>query len=130
MAISEQAIDQAFSEQRPWWTSLFGSSFADKQKLCVTLGKAFGEDKIGDFVTCHLKTILQYYEDVHRQQKASFRTATGIAILGVIVFIITLLSLLKTQSTDFVLVGTIGGGIVEVIAGTVFVIYGRTSRQF
>jgi hypothetical protein len=54
------------AKQRPWsLTSLFGSSFEDKQDLCVTLGNAVGGQNIGHFVTCHLKTILQYYGDGH-----------------------------------------------------------------
>jgi hypothetical protein len=58
-------------------SSLFGSSLADKEELCVTLGRAVGGKHPGHFVTCHPKTILlvelsrePYSESMHEPRSS------------------------------------------------------------
>jgi hypothetical protein len=108
--------------------AMFGLSSDDaKQQLCETLGNAVGDGKIRDFVTCHLKTILQYYRDVHIQLAISFVTATMLSVLGFVVLVVALAFRPSLEST---ILGSIGGALLQFIAATVFWLYGKTSRQF
>jgi len=70
-----------------------------------------------------------YYSIALRQSQDSFRSALGAAIVGAAFFLLAVVFLLWTKSTEIATVSSIGGAVVEVIAGLNFYLYGKTAAQ-
>ena len=70
-----------------------------------------------------------YYSIALRQSQDSFRSALAAAIAGVVFFALAGGLFLWFKSTEVTTVGTIGGAVVEVIAGLNFYLYGKTTAQ-
>jgi|SRR5215212_3281638 len=70
-----------------------------------------------------------YYSIALRQSQDSFRSALGAAIAGVVFFLLAVAFLIWSKSTEIATVGTIGGAVVELIAGLNFYLYGKTTAQ-
>jgi hypothetical protein len=118
---------------------------AQKQQ-CKELGLALNLDgNIGETVEKVQKLILQYYNDVRDQATVSFRSAKRLAVFGFFLLVGTVAYVIfvdlmrhipvswfmdKEGGMSVGTIGLIGGTVVELIAGTQFVIHGRTARQF
>ncbi len=112
---------------------------------CETLGRAVHDD-LGKTVEEVQKLILRYYDNVRDQAEQSFRSAKRVAVVGFVLLASTIayvvfidlmvhigtsgLSAPTTGGMNVGAIGLIGGGIVEAIAGTQFVLYGRATKQF
>ena len=113
---------------------------------CQDLGFAVNkEGTVGDTVDKVQQLILRYYGDVRDQARASFRSAEVLAFFGFLLltgtvgYLILLDWMRHAPPSWFVdnqggmsvgWVGLIGGAVVEFIAGTQFVLHGRTAKQF
>jgi hypothetical protein len=73
--------------------------------------------------------LLGYYINGLKQSSSSFRAALAVATAGVVFFIIAIAFLVLTEAPDISIVSAIGGAIVEVIAGLMFYLYGKTTAQ-
>jgi hypothetical protein len=111
---------------------------------CAQLGVAVGGD-VGEIVERIQKLILHYYDDVREQAEKGLRVARNTAIAGFVVLVLTIgyvlvvdwavrAGMLKNETTTSGMtigqIGLIAGAIVEVLAGTQFVLQGRTAKQF
>jgi hypothetical protein len=75
-------------------------------------------------------TILDaYYRTALTQAKRSFLSALILSGIGVCFFFSAVGILLVQQSRDLALITAIGGATLEVVAGLVFWLYGRTTTQ-
>jgi hypothetical protein len=75
-------------------------------------------------------TILDaYYRAALDQAQKSFRSAQVLSGFGVFFFFSAAGILLVQQSRDLALITVIGGATLEVVAGLVFWLYGRTATQ-
>jgi hypothetical protein len=75
-------------------------------------------------------TILDtYYRTALGQAQKSFFSALVLSGIGVFFFFSAAIVLLVQQSRDLALVTVIGGTTIEVVAGLVFWLYGRTATQ-
>ncbi|WP_412100455.1 S1 family peptidase [Micromonospora ureilytica] len=70
-----------------------------------------------------------YYENVLSQAKRSFNAAAVAAVVGLVFFLASVTFAIATQQFAASVTSLIGGGIVEVVAGLNFWLYGRTSVQ-
>jgi hypothetical protein len=70
-----------------------------------------------------------YYKSVLRQAQQSFRSAIVAAGVGLAFFIAALGIGLVRQRLDVAIISAISGGIVEVISGLNFWLFGRTAKQ-
>jgi hypothetical protein len=75
------------------------------------------------------KQLLGYYINGLKQSSNSFWAALAAAIAGVVFFILAVAFLLFTEAQDISVVTAIAGAVVEVIAGLVFYLYGKTTDQ-
>jgi hypothetical protein len=112
---------------------------------CETLGRAVHDD-LGKTVEEVQKLILRYYDNVRDQAEQSFRSAKRVATVGfvllasTIAYVVFIDLMVHVSASGFSVptagamnvgaIGLIGGGIVEAIAGTQFVLYGRATKQF
>jgi hypothetical protein len=112
---------------------------------CEALGKAL-DSGLSETVEEVQKLILRYYDNVRGQAAESFSAARRVAIIGFVLLIVTITYvigidlLLHMPASGFQelpsggmnvgAVGLIAAGIVEAIAGTQFVLYGRATKQF
>jgi hypothetical protein len=112
---------------------------------CEALGKALHGD-LAETVAEVQKLILRYYDNVRDQAAESFSAARRVAIIGFVLLIVTITYvigidlLLHMPASGFQelpsggmnvgAIGLIAAGIVEAIAGTQFVLYGRATKQF
>jgi len=118
----------------------------EAEKHCEELGFALDNDKnIGKTVDNVQKLILRYYNDVRDQATLSFRSAKRMAISGFILLVVTVVYVIfmdlmrhipaswftdKQGGMNVGAVGLISGAVMEFIAGTQFLMHGRTARQF
>lgn len=70
-----------------------------------------------------------YYQSVLGQAKQSFRSAIAAAGVGLAFFLAALALGLARNNLDVAVISSISGGIVEVIAGLNFWLFGRTATQ-
>ncbi len=70
-----------------------------------------------------------YYESVLRQASRSFLAAMLSAGAGMIFFLCSVGFALAKHNSDAALISSLAGGIVEVISGLNFWLYGRTAGQ-
>jgi hypothetical protein len=121
-------------------------------KECEALGAAVSGD-VGEIVEKVQKLILHYYDDVREQADRSLRIARKTAIAGFLVFVATLSYLVVIDfayrakwftdpapsaagekasggTMTIASLGVISGFIVEILAGTQFVLQGRATKQF
>jgi hypothetical protein len=113
---------------------------------CEALGKALGDGGLAETVEEVQNLILRYYNNVREQAAESFSAAKRVATIGFVLLIVTTAYVILTDlllhipASGFVerelggmnvgAIGLIAAGIVEAIAGTQFVLYGRATRQF
>jgi len=116
-----------------------------KLETCDELQKALSGN-MGETVAAHVRMILKYYDDVHKQATRSFNSAKSVALIGFGVLIATLVYTLafdalshfnvpsmKVNSGDLLKVSSIGvvsGVLIEFIAGVNFWLYRNATRQF
>lgn len=112
---------------------------------CEELGNAVEKSDVGQTVTAVQHLILKYYDDVREQAGKSFLSAKRVALYGFLLLVVTIAYvividfILHREHSGFVpfqgsmsagVIGLLGGGIMEFVAGVQFVLYGKTSRQF
>jgi hypothetical protein len=73
--------------------------------------------------------LASYYQAVLAQANRSFTLARNAAIIGLLFFLAAIGFLLVTNSSNLALVSSLAGAFVEVIAGIVFALYGKTTAQ-
>jgi hypothetical protein len=76
-----------------------------------------------------LKLLAAFYEVALHQAKQSFRWAIIGSIVGLAFFVVAIALVLGADNPDAALVSAVSGGIVEVIAGINFTLYGKTTSQ-
>jgi hypothetical protein len=86
-------------------------------------------DKPEQLAAATNQQLLGYYINGLKQSSSSFRAALAVATAGVVFFIIAIAFLVLTEAPDISVVSAIGGAIVEVIAGLMFYLYGKTTDQ-
>jgi hypothetical protein len=111
---------------------------------CAQLGASVGGG-VGEIVERIQRLILHYYDDVREQAEKGFRAARNTAVAGFVVLVLTIgyvlvidwavrAGKLKNETTTSAMtigqIGLIAGTIVELLAGTQFVLQGRTAKQF
>lgn len=101
----------------------------------VEMSRAIGEDTylpLGH-LKLNWKQMKGYYDISKKQAKTAFNFAITICFIGIAIFIFAVLSPLIPifASTDALvpIIGTIGGTIVELFAGTILVVYKKTLAQ-
>ncbi|WP_410617124.1 TRADD-N-associated membrane domain-containing protein [Amycolatopsis sp. lyj-109] len=70
-----------------------------------------------------------YYQSVLSQARSSFLAAITSAAAGLMFFIASLVFAMINRSSDAAYLSALAGGIVEVISGLNFWLFGRTSAQ-
>ena len=124
------------TETRPWCC-------VEGAARCDGMAGAVNGD-VGTMVETVQRQILRYYTDVGNQASESFESAKLIATWGFALLVVTIMYAIgvdiagyagKLEKPEYagMGVGTIGlvaGGIVEVIAGVQFVLYGKATKQF
>ncbi|WP_327099573.1 hypothetical protein OIE68_12695 [Nocardia vinacea] len=70
-----------------------------------------------------------YYESVLRQASRSFVAAIVSAGVGLLFFVCSVAFAMISHNLDAALISSLAGGIVEVISGLNFWLYGRTALQ-
>jgi hypothetical protein len=119
------------------------SASSNFEKTCEQVGNAVDTGSVGAIYAKLQKMIMQYYEDVQCQAKASFNIAKWLAIAGFGVLVGTLLFVVYTNWPDHNSansvasawkgvggVGVVSGAALEFISGTAFFLYTRSARQF
>jgi hypothetical protein len=94
--------------------------------------QALAEADPGDvqaIAASQLKLLTGFYEIALDQARKSFRWAIVGSIVGVAFFVAAVAFVLGSGDRNAALVSAIGGGVVEVIAGINFVLYGKTTAQ-
>jgi hypothetical protein len=84
---------------------------------------------IQEVAASQLALSAKYYESVLLQARQSFRVALGSAVFGLLFFLAAVAIALFKGSLSAATISAVGGGIVEVISGLNFWLYGRTSGQ-
>lgn len=84
---------------------------------------------IQEVAASQLEISNNYYKSVLRQAQQSFRSAIVAAGVGLAFFIAALGIGLAQQTLDVAIISAISGGIVEVISGLNFWLFGRTATQ-
>jgi hypothetical protein len=109
---------------------------------CEQVAGAIDAGSVGAIYAKLQRMIMQYYEDVQNQAKASFNIAKWLAIAGFGVLVVTLLFVVYTNWPDHSTktagsawggvggVGVVSGAALEFISGTAFFLYTRSARQF
>lgn len=70
-----------------------------------------------------------YYQSVLSQARLSFLAAIVSAAVGLVFFIFSLIFAMVSHSSDAAYISALAGGIVEVISGLNFWLFGRTASQ-
>ena len=113
---------------------------------CDAVGAAVDQPGVGETAATVQRLIMRYYSNVRSQAIDSFNSAKRVALFG---FALLVLTILYVVTVDFMshlkltwfvqpenggmnvgAIGLISGAVVEVIAATQFVLYGRAARQF
>jgi hypothetical protein len=97
------------------------------RKSCQQLATA----PVGDtrqFACLFSQMNLRYYSDVLSQATNSFRFALGAAVAGVAFFIFAAWQMYRSDKGGWI--SLIAGGLLQVISGTCFHLYGKASDQF
>jgi hypothetical protein len=113
---------------------------------CDAVGAAVDQPGVGKTAATVQRLIMRYYSNVRSQAIDSFNSAKRVALFG---FALLVLTILYVVTVDFMshlkltwfvqpenggmnvgAIGLISGAVVEVIAATQFVLYGRAARQF
>ena len=84
---------------------------------------------IQEVAASQLEISNNYYKSVLRQAQQSFRSAIVAAGVGLAFFIAALGIGLAQQRLDVAIISAVSGGIVEVISGLNFWLFGRTATQ-
>ncbi|GEO11534.1 TRADD-N-associated membrane domain-containing protein [Segetibacter aerophilus] len=71
--------------------------------------------------------IISYYQDCRRQAQQSFYCALGAAVVGTVFFIVAIALYNRGESYK---ISIIAGGLIQVISGINFHLYGKAARQF
>jgi hypothetical protein len=100
---------------------MLGSNKQALKVLCTKLDD--DSNRMHKMSALHLQMILEYYDDVLMQAKASFLCAVVLAIMGFGVLVYTIMN----QRGDM---GVISGALIEFTSATVFWVYKRTTEQF
>ena len=103
----------------------------DSVNVYAALGNVAKADpsNIQEVAAAQLALSTKYYENALLQARQSFRVALGSASLGLLFFLASIAIALFKNNVNAATISAIGGGIVEVISGLNFWLYGRTSAQ-
>lgn len=86
-------------------------------------------DRTQEVAAAQIALLTDYYKTVLAQARESFRWALiGVAV-GLVFFIVAIAVQLAEGATDAATISAISGGLVEVISGINFVLYGKTTAQ-
>ena len=99
---------------------IFGIGSVDNE-ICKELAKAVGKKDINAFVVCHLRQSFKNYRDVEIRAGLSFLTATMFAIIGLAALILTIVFNRGAMEVA-------SAALVQVVSGTIFIIYAWTLR--
>lgn len=118
---------------------------SDFKEKCSALGEAVSSHSVGDTTARVQQLIMQYYQDVQGQSTQSFESAKRVALLGFLLFAVTVVYLIFVDLMPHIpqswfkpnqggvgvgAIGLISGSVVELIAGTQFFLYRNSARQF
>jgi hypothetical protein len=92
------------------------------------LSKAKPED-VQQIATAQIHLLNEYHNVALGQSRKSFNWALVLAAVGFGFFLFAVAVLLFSESRDIAVASVVGGAIVEVVAGVVFYLYGKTSDQ-
>jgi hypothetical protein len=106
-------------------TGLTGQVFGDALRIVSSANP----DNIQQVAASQLALSTSYYESVLAQARRSFIAAIISAALGLLFFIAAVSIFLVRNDLRAGTVSVISGGIVEVISGLNFWLYGRTAEQ-
>ena len=104
----------------------------DVQKTISNILTLNKEDKNDDVLTLMIKNVgeLREYYVINKQQaRNSFSAALFISFLGFILFAAGVILTYVYKSEDVLQYSTIGGAIVEIIAGLFFWLYSKATKQ-
>jgi len=74
--------------------------------------------------------ILRYYADVRSQAQQSFWAALSVAVAGIAFFVWAIWHQMSVPTGEQLTLKLVAGGLIQMISGTIFVLYGRATRQF
>jgi hypothetical protein len=113
---------------------------------CDAVGAAVDQPGVGDTAATVQRLIMRYYNNVRSQAIESFDSAKRVALFGFVLLVLTVLYVVmidflshlklawfvqpEKEGMNVGAIGLISGVVVEVIAGTQFVLYSRAARQF
>ena len=104
----------------------------DVQKTISNILTLNKEDKHDDVLTLMIKNVgeLREYYVINKQQaRNSFSAALFISFLGFILFAAGVILTYSYKSENVIQYSTIGGAIVEIIAGLFFWLYSKATKQ-
>jgi len=96
---------------------------------CERLARAQPSD-IQEIAALLQEMILRYYSDVRAQAQQSFWAALGVAMAGIGFFVWAIWHQMTSPSGDQLALKLVAGALIQAISGTMFVLYGRATRQF
>jgi hypothetical protein len=96
---------------------------------CERLAHAKPSD-IQEIAALLQEMILRYYSDVRAQAQQSFWAALCVALAGIAFFVWAIWHQMASPSGDQLTLKLVAGALIQVISGTMFVLYGRATRQF
>ena len=106
-----------------------------EDQVDAEMSRAIGEDvylPLGH-LKLNWKQMKGYYDISKKQATAAFSLAIVICFIGIAIFVFAVLSpifpIFSSTNSLIPIIGTIGGTIVELFAGTILVVYKKTLSQ-
>ena len=113
---------------------------------CTAVGAAVDQPGVGNTAATVQRLIMRYYNNVRSQAIESFNSAKRVALFGFALLVLTIAYVVvvdfmshlnlpwfvqpQKEGMNVGAIGLISAVVVEAIAGTQFVLYGRAARQF
>jgi hypothetical protein len=85
--------------------------------------------QVQEVAASQIKLLTSYYNTVLGQARESFRVAVVGVGVGLVFFVAAIGFLLASQPLNVATVSAVAGGVVQLIAGLNFVLYGKTTAQ-
>jgi hypothetical protein len=113
---------------------------------CTAVGAAVDQPGVGSTAASVQRLIMRYYNNVRSQAIDGFDSAKRVALFGFVLLVLTITYVIvidfmahlnlpwfvqpPREGMNVGAIGLISAVVVEAIAGTQFVLYGRAARQF
>lgn len=88
-----------------------------------------GTKDVRQIAADQLELLGQYHKTVLSHSERSFRWALRVSVLGMLFLIVAIIAAMQSSATLASVIPLASGAIVEVISGTLFVLYGKASAQ-